>query len=102
MIINIKIVFTNHQPNHSWQKESYTEELHKEGVVSSRGTPRYLILVIRMKGRNIMHNVVFLHAAAVTEKIHFIHLLLILLLQLLLLSDKPNLQLIFLSGKPCL
>ena len=51
MIINIKIVFTNHQPNHSWQKESYTEELHKEGVVSSRGTPKYLILVIRMKGR---------------------------------------------------
>ena len=41
MIIDIiKIVFTNHHPDHSQQKESYTEELHKEGIVSSRGPPR--------------------------------------------------------------
>ena len=105
MIIDIKknkknIVFSNHQPNHSWQKESYTEELHKESVVSSRGTPRYLILVIRRNGGNIMHNVIFLHAIAVIEKLHFIHLFLILRLQLLLLSDESNLQLIFMRRKP--
>ena len=49
-----------------------------------------------------MHNVVFLHAVAVTEKVHFIYLFLILRLQLLLLSDESNLQLIFLRRKPCL
>ena len=42
-----------------------------------------------------MHNVVLLHAAAVTEKVHFVHLFLVLRLHLLLLSDERSLQLLF-------
>ena len=92
MIIDIiKIVFTNHHPDHSQQKESYTEELHKEGIVSSRGPPGYLILVIRRNGRNIVHDTIFLHTTTLTKEVPFIHLLLILRLQFLLLSNEPNL-----------
>lgn len=79
------------------------EGLHKENVVLSQGTPRYLIIIIRRKVENVMHNVVLLHAAAITEKVHFIHLLLVLFLQLLILSGEPSLQLIFFfNSKPCL
>ena len=73
------------------KRKLYRGITQKKCVVSSRGTPKYLILVIRRKGGNIMHNAIFLHAATVTEKVHFINLLLILCLQLFLLSDKPNL-----------
>lgn len=92
MIVDIiNIVFTNHQSDHSWKKESYIEEIHKEGVVSSRRALGYLMLVIRRKWGNILHDVVFFHTAAVAEEIHFIYLLLILRLQFLLLSCKTRL-----------
>lgn len=92
MIVDIiNIVFTNHQSDHSWQKESYTEEIHKECVVSLRRALGYLMLVIRKKWGNIVHDVVFLHTTVVAEEVHFIYLLLILRLQLLLLSCKTRL-----------
>lgn len=38
-----------------------------------------------------MHNTILLHAAAVAEEVRLVHLLLILLFQFLLMSEKPDL-----------
>lgn len=75
------------------------EELHKRYDVSSQRTSKYFILVIRKKVENFVHNAVFLHTTVVAEKVHFVHLLLVLRFQLLLLSDKSGLQLIFLGSE---
>ena len=52
-----------------------------------------------MEGRNVVYDAIFFHIATTVEKVHFIHLLLILRFQLLLLSGKPDLQLIFLGDE---
>lgn len=66
---------------------------HGKNVVSSGKTFRYFILVIEREKVNVLGNAILLHAAAVAEEVHLIHLLLVLRLQLIPLSGKPNLKL---------
>lgn len=68
-------------------------------VVSSRRTSNYLLFFIKRNGGNVVHNAIFLHTTALAEKIHFIHLLLILRFQFFLLSGKLDFQLPFLGGE---
>ena len=65
-------------------KKKYMEESCKSYTISSWRTFRYLILVIRREGMNVVHDAIFLHTVAIAEKVHFVHLLMILCFQLLL------------------
>lgn len=69
---------------------------HSKNVVSSGKTFRYFILIIEREKVNVLGNAILFHAAAVAEEIHLIHLLLVLRLQLIPLSSKPNLKLLHL------
>ena len=69
---------------------------HWKNAISSGGTPGYFGLIIRREGENVLSNTILLHAAALVEKVHLVHLLLVLRLQLILLSGKPSLKLIHL------
>ena len=56
------------QPGHSTTKVYIkNKKLHEGGTISSRGTTGYFTLIIRRNWRDIMHNTIFLHAAAVAE-----------------------------------
>lgn len=69
---------------------------HGKNVVSSGKTFRYFILIIEKEKVNILGNAILLHATTVAEEVHLIHLLLVLRLQLIPLSSKPNLKLLHL------
>lgn len=73
---------------------------HGRNVISSGGTFGYFILIVKRKWGNVLGNAILLHVVAIAEEVHFIQLLLILCLQFLLLSCKPNLKLfhLFLLG----
>ena len=76
------------RPICSKTKKKTINTTHKE--ISAGGGPGYRILLIRMKKRNIMHNVVFLHTTTVAEEIHLVYLPLVFRLHLLLLSCKAS------------
>lgn len=65
---------------------------HERNVISSGGTSKYFIFIVRRKRENVLGNAILLHVAAITEKVHFIHLILILRLHFLFLSCKPSLK----------
>lgn len=69
---------------------------HSKNVVSSGKTVEYFILIIGREKVNVLGNAILLHAAAVAEEVHPIHLLLILRLQLIPMSGKPSLKLLHL------
>ena len=68
---------------------------HWKNVVSSGGTPAYFVIIIRRERGNVLSNTILLHAAAVAEKVHIVHLFLVLRLQLLI-SSKLSLKLLHL------
>lgn len=85
----------------SGNKEKYVLWLvqrveHGKNVVSAGKPVGYFILIIEREKVNILGNAILLHAAAVAEEVHLIHLLLVLRLQLIPLSGKPSLKLLHL------